>query len=237
MKVLLIQDVYNLGRAGEIKKVANGYGRNYLLPQGFAVLATPNALLGVERIKEDANKKRAILNEEMGGVAQSMEGMQLEFPARAGETGKLYGSVTTMMIAEALSEKLGVEISKRQIDSQPLRLLGLHMVNIRLTIDLIPEISVVVYREGEAIENYLVPSEELYDVEEGEEIDFTSQVVGEEEIEDMEASKEDAKAAPDEEMVEETVAEATEETMEEEPEAAAEPEDEEETEEEEEFDE
>ncbi len=161
MKVLLLQDVYNLGRAGEIKKVANGYGRNYLIPQGLALLATPGALQQVEHIREEADKRRAILNEELAEVAESMQGLQLLFPARAGETGKLYGSITTQMLANELTEKLEVEITKRQIDTQPIRLLGMHTVNIRLTIDLIPEISVVVYREGEPPENYMVDALEL----------------------------------------------------------------------------
>jgi large subunit ribosomal protein L9 len=161
MKVLLLQDVYNLGRAGDIKKVANGYGRNYLIPQGMAVLATPGSLKQAERIREKADMRRAILNEELAGVAEALKGMQLLFPARAGETGKLYGSVTTQMIAEELTQKLDVEITKRMVDSQPLRLLGMHTVNIRLTIDLIPHISVVIYREGEPPENYMVAAEEL----------------------------------------------------------------------------
>ncbi len=161
MKVLLLQDVYKLGRAGDVKKVANGYGRNFLIPQGFAVLATPGALKDSERIRETANKQRTILNEEMSGVAESMVGVQLQFPARAGETGKLYGSVTTQMLADALTKKLSVEITKRQIASQPLRLLGMHTVKIRLTLDLVPEISAVIYREGEPVENYMVPAEEL----------------------------------------------------------------------------
>ena len=161
MKVMLLQDVFNLGRAGDVKKVANGYGRNYLIPQGFAVLATPGALTQVERIREDADQRRSILNEEMAGLVESLKGVLLLFPARAGETGKLYGSVTTTMIANQLTEKLGEEITKRQIDTHPLRLLGMHTVNVRLTLDLIPEISVVVYREGEPIENYMVAAEEL----------------------------------------------------------------------------
>jgi large subunit ribosomal protein L9 len=161
MKVLLLQDVYNLGRAGDIKKVANGYGRNYLIPQGLAVLATPGSLTQVDRIREKADKRRAILNEEMSGVAEELKGVQLLFPARAGETGKLYGSVTTQMIASELTEKLNVEITKRMIDSQPIRLLGMHNVNVRLTIDLIPEVSVVIYREGEPPENYMIDAEEL----------------------------------------------------------------------------
>lgn len=161
MKVLLIEDVYNLGRAGDIKKVANGYGRNYLIPQGFAVLATPQALTEVEAIRAEADKKRSLLNEEMSTVAEGMKGLQLFFPARAGETGKLYGSVTTMMIADELTEKLGVEIDKRQIHSQPLRLLGMHQVSVRLTMDLIPEVDVIIFREGESADNYMVSAEEL----------------------------------------------------------------------------
>jgi large subunit ribosomal protein L9 len=161
MKVLLLQDVYNLGRAGDIKKVANGYGRNYLIPQGLAVLATPGSLKQVERIREKADKRRAILNEELAGVAEELKGVQLLFPARAGETGKLYGSVTTQMISNELTERLNVEITKRMVVSQPLRLLGMHTVNVHLTIDLIPEVSVVIYREGEPPENYMIDAVEL----------------------------------------------------------------------------
>lgn len=149
MKVLLLKDVYKLGRAGEVKRVADGYGRNYLLPQGLAVLATEGALKQAERIRAEAAAKRSALNEEMSVIAERIQGLRLAFPARASETGKLYGSVTTQMLAEAISRKAGVEISRRQIDSQPLRSLGEHTVHVRLTMDLIPEVKVIVYREGE----------------------------------------------------------------------------------------
>jgi large subunit ribosomal protein L9 len=178
MKVLLLQDVYKLGRAGDVKRVANGYGRNYLIPQGLAVLATPGALAQVERIREEANKERTILNKELSGVAEKLQDITLTFPARASETGRLYGSINTRMIAEAISEKAGVEISYRQIDSQPLRMIGEHAVNIRLTVDLIPEINVIVHREGESVAaaleeaallaEYQTESEELEDVDEDE---------------------------------------------------------------------
>jgi large subunit ribosomal protein L9 len=151
MKVLLLKDVYKLGRAGDVKKVADGYGRNYLLPQGMAVLATAEALKGTERIREKANIQRAIVNQEMDAVAKQIAGLTLTFPAKASETGKLYGSVTTQMIADAVKAKAGVEIAKRQVDSQPLRMLGDYKVHIRLTVDLIPTIDVIVYREGEAV--------------------------------------------------------------------------------------
>jgi large subunit ribosomal protein L9 len=168
MKVLLLQDVYKLGRAGDVKKVANGYGRNYLIPQGLAVLATPGAMAQAGQIRVEADKQRAILNEEMSGVAEQLQGVTLTFPARASETGRLYGSINTRMIAEAVSEKAGVEIGHRQIDSQPLRMIGEHSVNIRLTVDLIPEISVIVHREGETVQQALDEAAELASAEEAE---------------------------------------------------------------------
>jgi large subunit ribosomal protein L9 len=201
MKVLLLQDVYNLGRAGDIKKVANGFGRNFLLPQNLAVLATPGAVTQSEIIRNSANQKRTILNEEMAGVAEKMTGLQLLFPARAGETGKLYGSVTNAMIADGISEKLGLEVSKRQIDTQPVRLLGMHMVKVRLTMDMIPEVTVVVYREGEAPENYMVLAEDLFqDISEEEEISPV-------EIVDEAAEETEDKATDDETLAEEATTE------------------------------
>jgi large subunit ribosomal protein L9 len=163
MKVLLLKDVYKLGRAGDVKRVATGYGRNYLLPQGLAVLATPGALKQVEHIRKQAEVNRAVLNKEMSGVANILSDLVLTFPAKAGETGKLYGSITSQMIADAIKEQTDVEINRRQLDSEPIRMLGEHKVSIRLTIDLIPEITVIVHREGEAI---TLPGEEA--AEEGE---------------------------------------------------------------------
>lgn len=157
MKVLLLKDVYKLGRAGDVKKVADGYGRNYLLPQGLAVLATPGALRQVEGIRTQAATTRAALNQEMSGVAEKLAKLVLVFPAKAGETGKLYGSITSQMIVEAIQAKAGVKLDRRQLDTQPIRNLGEHKVHIRLTMDLIPEVTVIVHREGEAPE---VPVEE-----------------------------------------------------------------------------
>jgi large subunit ribosomal protein L9 len=166
MKVLLLQDVYKLGRAGDVKKVANGYGRNYLIPQGLAMLATPGAMVQSDRIRQEADKKRAVLNEEMSAVAEQLQDVTLTFPARASETGRLYGSVNNRMIAAAVSEKAGVEITHRQIDSQPLRMIGEHTVEVRLTVDLIPEIKVIVHREGETVAAALEEAEMLAEAEE-----------------------------------------------------------------------
>lgn len=160
MKVLLLEDVYKLGRAGDVKKVAPGYARNYLMPQGLAILATPGAIKQADRIRKEGQKKRARINEEMGGVAEQLEGKLFTFAAKASETGRLYGSVNTQMLADAVSEEAGVDIEARQIESQPLRQIGLHTVAVRLTVDLIPEVEVIVHREGEPAESALEEEEQ-----------------------------------------------------------------------------
>jgi len=152
MKVLLIKDVYKLGHAGDIKKVADGYGRNYLIPQGLAVLATPGAIKQAEYIRAKAAASRSALNQEMSNIAQRISGAVLTFAGKAGEMGKLYGSITAQMIAEALSQKYGITIEKRQIECQPIRLLGEHKARVHLTVDLVPEVKIIVHREGEKVE-------------------------------------------------------------------------------------
>ncbi len=167
MKVLLIKDVYKLGRAGDIKKVASGYGRNYLIPQGLAVLATANALKEADHIRETAAQQRAILNKEMSGIAEILSSTVLTFNAKAGETGKLYGSITSQMIVDGIKEKSGVEIDRRDIESDPIRSLGEHAIIVRLTMDLIPEIKVLVLGEGESAP-VSTPDEEVLEEEEVE---------------------------------------------------------------------
>lgn len=152
MKVLLIKDVYKLGRAGDIKKVADGYGRNFLIPQGLAVLATDGALKQVQKIKAQAEIRRNTQNEELKGVADLVKEVTLIFPAKAGETGKLYGSITTQDIATALTEKIRYEIKRQQVDTQPIRTLGDFIAHVRLTMDLVPELKIIVHREGESPE-------------------------------------------------------------------------------------
>jgi large subunit ribosomal protein L9 len=152
MKVLLLKDVYKLVRAGDVKRVADGYGRNFLLPQKLATLATPGAMTQAERIRESAAKERARLNEELGAIAEQLNGITLNFPVKAGETGKLYGSITSAMIIDAIKDASGIALEKRQLDAQPIKTLGVHQVEARLTIDLIPELTVLVYREGESPE-------------------------------------------------------------------------------------
>jgi len=150
MKVLLTKDVYKLGHAGDVKRVADGYGRNFLIPQGLAVLATPGAMKNAETIRAHANARRAVLNTEMSAVAEKLNDLTLTFSSKAGETGKLYGSITPQMIADAINQKTGLQLDRRQIDVQPIRTLGEHKARVRLTVDLTPEIRILVHREGEA---------------------------------------------------------------------------------------
>lgn len=149
MKVLLIKDVYKLGRAGDVKKVADGFGRNFLLPQKLAVLVSPGAMRQVETIRAKASAQRVVINNELGGIAEQINGMNLAFPSKASETGKLYGSISPQIIAEAINDRLGTKIDRHQVEGQPIRTLGEHKAHIRLTVDLNPVVNIVVYREGE----------------------------------------------------------------------------------------
>ena len=189
MKVLLLKDVYKLGHAGDVKKVADGYARNYLIPQGLASLATAGALSRAGSVRAAADKQRVALNSELSGVAEQLRGLTLTFAARAGDTGKLYGSITTAQIADAIAAETGQAIDRRQIGHQPLRELGEHKIPVRLTADLVPQLTVVVHREGEA-----VPEGEP---EAGEPVAS---------LEEMETEAEAETMAPDDEAEEESAA-------------------------------
>ncbi len=149
MKVLLLRDHEKLGKAGDIKNVADGYARNYLLPRGLAVLATAGALKQAETIRKSEEKRRAKLYAEAQAVANQLAGVTLTFRALAGETGKLYGSITHQMIADEISRKTGQTVDRRQIECEPIRNLGEHKCTVRLTVDLNPEVKIIAHREGE----------------------------------------------------------------------------------------
>ena len=204
MKVLLIKDVYKLGRAGEIKKVANGYGRNYLIPQGFAIMATPGAAKQADRIKVKATERRAVLNEELASVAEVLEGKILTFAVKAGETGKLYGSISDQDIVDYVKANFELELEKRQVETEPIRELGVYTIPVHLTMDLVPTIKVIIHREGE-----LPTEEEEAVLEEAAPAPVVAEVVVEE------ASEPEV-----EEVVEEVVEEAVEEAAEDESEEA-----------------
>jgi large subunit ribosomal protein L9 len=153
MKVLLIKDVDNLGYAGDVKKVADGYGRNYLLPQNMAVLATPGALKQAETIRKAAEKRRAQEKSDAQAIANQLVGVKLLFERRAGETGKLYGSVTSGDIAAGILAKTGIELDKRRVAlPEPIRNLGEQDVIIKLMIEVSTAIKVEVLPLGGILE-------------------------------------------------------------------------------------
>ncbi|HRQ32770.1 MAG TPA: 50S ribosomal L9 C-terminal domain-containing protein [Anaerolineales bacterium] len=110
------------------------------------------ALKQVEKIRSQAEIRRTELNSELKDLATQIGAVVLNFPAKAGETGKLYGSITTQDVATAIQEQTRYEVKKQQIDMQPIRNLGEFKARVRLTMDLVPEVKVIVYREGEARE-------------------------------------------------------------------------------------
>jgi large subunit ribosomal protein L9 len=145
MKVLLTRDIDKLGKAGTVKTVADGYARNYLIPQGLAVYASAGALKQAETVRKAEEKRQAALAAEALSVADQLAAVTLTFKARASEAGKLYGSITTKQIVDALERAAGLSLDKRKLDlREPIRSLGAHTVRVHLATDLNPTFTVVV---------------------------------------------------------------------------------------------
>jgi large subunit ribosomal protein L9 len=147
MQVILKERLENLGDAGEIVNVKPGYARNYLLPKGLAYEATQANVRRIEREKEQYQKRA---HEELAGArerAGAFEGLSVTFTARAGEEGKLFGSITSSDIAARLAEQ-GVEVDRRQIQlDEPIKALGVFTVPVRLHSEVRPELKVWVIKE------------------------------------------------------------------------------------------
>jgi large subunit ribosomal protein L9 len=152
MKVLLTKDVEHLGVAGDIKEVSGGYGRNYLLPQGMAVIATRGAIKQAEERLSAQRKREAVLRQEAQVLAQRMAGVTLTFVERVGENDRLFGSVTASDIAEKLQAAIGVDIDRRRIElDEPIKRIGDFVVHYRVMAGVIAEVKVVVNAaEGDA---------------------------------------------------------------------------------------
>lgn len=149
MKIILLQDVYKKGVAGEVVDVAPGYARNYLIPRGMALKATPGAMRSAENLRKQASTRRAMRDQEFSQLAEQIRTIQLYFGVRAGETGKLYGSVTAGDIADQITAQYGIELDRRRIGDRPLRELGEFMIPVRLDAGLAPQVKVVIFREGQ----------------------------------------------------------------------------------------
>lgn len=146
MKVILTQDVPKLGNAGTVQDVAPGYARNYLIPKGFAAVATRGSIKQVEERQAADAKRIARQEQELRGLAERIQGMRLEIEARVGEQGRLYGSITNADVAERLSAALGEEIDRHKVDLEhPIRTVGEHQVTVRLVGRLTPTVTVFVH--------------------------------------------------------------------------------------------
>jgi large subunit ribosomal protein L9 len=150
MKVLLLEDVPNLGLAGDIHTVAGGYARNYLMPRGYVVLATKGALKQADEIRQAAMRQRAQEKANAQAQAEVIGRQKLLFEVRAGENGRLYGSITSADVAERMSEKVGFEVDRRKLHwDQSIRQIGIHEITIRFMADVEATFPVAVVREGE----------------------------------------------------------------------------------------
>jgi large subunit ribosomal protein L9 len=147
MKVILLADVYKHGVAGEIVDVADGFARNWLIPKKLAAKASPGALKQAEALRAKAAERRAQLDERLNMLARQIDGVELHFGRRASPTGKLFGSVTTSEIADALNKKTGIDINRRRISQTTLREIGTHMVPVRLGSEISPMLKVTIIRE------------------------------------------------------------------------------------------
>jgi large subunit ribosomal protein L9 len=159
-KVLLREDVDDLGARGEIVRVRSGYARNYLLPRNLAVEATAGNVKGIESERAALLKKEAKERASADAQSEQMSTLQLEFRRKAGEQGALYGSVTSMDVAEALRER-GYEIERHRIHlREPLKRVGEYTVPVRLHREVTIDLKVRVAPEGEVIVGHLSPEQE-----------------------------------------------------------------------------
>ena len=145
MKVIFLQDVPNVARVGEIKEVASGYGRNFLIPKKLAVLASSPAVSLVEAQRKISARNQQQTEAERAELANQLEGREVFLKAQTGAKDRLYGSITNADIAAELENATGLVIDKRKIElAKPIHQLGSYEVAIRLAKDVIPKIKVTV---------------------------------------------------------------------------------------------
>lgn len=145
MKVILKQDVPKLGKKGDVVEVAEGYGRNYLLPRGLAVEASKAKLGELAKKKKKESLKKEQIEQKAKELAKKIEQITIKLTAKVGESGKLFGAISNKDIADYLNEKHGIDIEKKKIILQsPIKSLGTHKVTVKLHPKVKMELSVIV---------------------------------------------------------------------------------------------
>ncbi|MFA5882708.1 MAG: 50S ribosomal protein L9 [Acidimicrobiia bacterium] len=148
MKVVLRDDVENLGTKGDVVDVADGYARNYLVPRGLAMKATKGVVAQAEAMRRNRAAREVRDREAAQAQASALAGLRLEIPARAGEGGKLFGSVTASDIAEAIQAQKGIEIDRRKVGlAEPVKEIGEVEVVVKLHGDVDAILTVAVVAE------------------------------------------------------------------------------------------
>ncbi|MDD5189956.1 MAG: 50S ribosomal protein L9 [Dehalococcoidales bacterium] len=151
MKVIFLEDVPNIGKAGQIKDVAEGYGRNYLIPRKLAAPARTQDIKNVEAQIKARARIAANTEAEMKALAADLKGKEIKLKARSGQQERLYGSITTADISAAMEKQLAVNVDKKKIElAEPIHQLGNYEVSIRLGKDIMTSIKVVVEPEKES---------------------------------------------------------------------------------------
>ncbi|MEA2515927.1 MAG: large subunit ribosomal protein [Thermomicrobiales bacterium] len=153
MNVILRQDVENVGEAGTLQTVSGGFARNYLIPKGLAIVATSGELKVLAENQRVKDRKIARQERELQSLADRLSGQRLTFEARAGDQGRLYGSITAGDIAEKLTAAVGQEIDRRKVVlDEAIRSVGEHTVSVHLVGKLRPQVTVVVTAIADAEE-------------------------------------------------------------------------------------
>ena len=163
VKLILVESIHRLGEAGDLVSVKPGFARNFLLPQGKALLATESRVKEFEHKRRIAEEKAAREQKDLQAVKQRLEALKIEIGARAGESGKLFGSVTAAQIADKIAAA-GHTVDRRRIDLRdPIKEVGEHKVAVKLLRELVALVSVTVVAEGGPSPEDETPEEEVDD--------------------------------------------------------------------------
>lgn len=151
MDIILLQDVDKVGEKYDIVKVRDGYGRNYLIPQGLAVVANDSNRRKYASIVRALDKKESARLGEYKATAAQIEGKTIKITAKAGSSGKLFGSVDAGQIAAAIKEQLGVEVERKKVVCEPLKELGTHIAAVNLHKEVSAQLNVEVVPQEEVV--------------------------------------------------------------------------------------